>query len=217
MALTHRTLAAGAAIAALFAAAGFAVAAPATTAPSYEEQVRQLTNQERVAGGCPALAWNDKLAAAAKGHNDEMAKTDTLSHTGKDGSNPSQRIDRAGYDWQTIGENVAFGQKTPAEVVKAWMNSPVHKANIMNCAYLDLGVAYAPDKKNRLYWTQNFGTLHGVQAGTAKPTTTTAKPTTTTKPATAATKPAATTKPATGASVKPTAPRDDLGADPEPE
>ncbi|GAA3853461.1 hypothetical protein GCM10022243_18860 [Saccharothrix violaceirubra] len=135
-----------------------AAANAATTPPSFEAQVLTLTNKERATAGCPALAANAQLNASAKAHNDEMAKTGKMTHTGLDGSTPSQRIDNAGYYWKMAGENVAVGQKTPEQVVKDWMKSPAHRANMLNCGFKDLGVAYTVDAKKKAYWTQNFGT-----------------------------------------------------------
>jgi uncharacterized protein YkwD len=151
-------LATGIATAAFLGTAAVATAATApSTAASYESQVLTLTNQERAKAGCAPLAANAQLAAAAKAHDDDMAKSGTMTHTGTDGSTPATRIQAAGYTWKMAGENVAYGQKTPAQVMTDWMNSPAHKANILNCGYKDLGVAYTTDSRGRAYWTQNFG------------------------------------------------------------
>jgi uncharacterized protein YkwD len=66
------------------------------------------------------------------------------------------RINRQGYQWGGLGENIAKGQRTPAEAVQAWMNSPGHRANIENCGYKQLGVGVARDG-NALIWVQDFG------------------------------------------------------------
>ncbi|ATE55630.1 MULTISPECIES: CAP domain-containing protein [Actinosynnema] len=166
-------LLAGMTVTGLLAATGAANAAPRTTnpatssvvakaaqdAPAYAAEVLKLTNQERAKAGCGALVANTKLAAAAKGHNDEMAAQNYFSHTGADGSAPAQRVDAAGYYWRATAENIAMGQSTPAAVVRAWMNSAGHKANILNCAYKDLGVAYTVNSRGKAYWTENFGSL----------------------------------------------------------
>ncbi|WP_158841959.1 CAP domain-containing protein [Saccharothrix deserti] len=147
-----RTFTAGVAIAALL-----VTTTPALAAQTYEEQVLSLTNGERAAAGCPALAPNAQLAAAAKKHNDEMARTGNLSHTGVDGSTPAQRITEAGYQYRVMAENIAAGQTSAEEVVRAWMNSEGHRANIVNCELRDLGVAYAVNRDNKPFWTQDFG------------------------------------------------------------
>lgn len=144
--------AAGTAIAALLFTTGTAIAAP-----TYEDQVLSLTNAERTAAGCPALAPNAQLAAAAKRHNDEMARTGNFSHTGVDGSTPAQRVTEAGYKYRVTAENIAAGQGSADEVVRAWMNSESHRANILNCELRDMGVGYAVDRTNKAFWTQEFG------------------------------------------------------------
>ncbi|MFE9750667.1 CAP domain-containing protein [Saccharothrix saharensis] len=143
---------AAAAIAALL-----STAAPALAAPTLEDRVLALTNGERSAVGCPALAPNAQLAAAAKRHSDDMARTGNFSHTGSDGSTAAQRVTDAGYHFRLMAENIAAGQGTAEEVVSAWMSSESHRANIVNCELRDLGVAHTADGSNKVYWTQEFG------------------------------------------------------------
>ncbi|MFC6088756.1 CAP domain-containing protein [Saccharothrix lopnurensis] len=150
--MTPKKVAVGLAIAALIVTTGTAGAAP-----TQQESVLSLTNQERSAAGCPALAVNDQLAAAARRHNDEMIRTGNFSHTGVDGSTAAQRVSEAGYPYRVTAENIAAGQGTAGEVVRDWMNSAGHRANILNCELRDLGVAYGVDAGGRAYWTQEFG------------------------------------------------------------
>ncbi|MFD6876193.1 MULTISPECIES: CAP domain-containing protein [unclassified Streptomyces] len=117
-------------------------------------QVVALVNQERAKAGCSALTVNDKLTAAAQNHSQDMASHSNMSHTGSDGSDPGQRITRAGYSWSTYGENVAYGYNSPEQVMNGWMNSPGHKKNILNCAFKEIGVGLAQPNS---YWTQAFG------------------------------------------------------------
>ncbi|MEU2392277.1 CAP domain-containing protein [Streptomyces sp. NPDC007369] len=126
-------------------------AAPASGATA---EVLALVNQERAAVGCPALTLNAKLTAAAQSHSQDMAAHANMSHTGSDGSDPGQRITRAGYTWRTYGENVAYGYSTPAAVMEGWMNSPGHKRNILDCSFKEIGIGYAQPNH---YWTQDFG------------------------------------------------------------
>jgi uncharacterized protein YkwD len=134
-------------------------AAPAAPAgDSREEQVLSLVNQERAAAGCGALRVNDALTTAARSHSRDQAETNTMSHTGSDGSSPSERARRAGYNGSGVGENVAFGYATPAAVMEGWMNSPGHRQNILNCGYRVIGIGVAAADNGRLYWTQMFGT-----------------------------------------------------------
>ena len=117
-------------------------------------QVVALVNQERAKAGCSALTVNDKLTAAAQNHSQDMASHSNMSHTGSDGSDPGRRITRAGYNWSTYGENVAYGYNSPEQVMNGWMNSPGHKKNILNCAFKEIGVGLAQPNS---YWTQAFG------------------------------------------------------------
>ena len=70
-----------------------------------------------------------------------MADHDKMTHDGSDGSTPAERVERAGYHYQTTGENVAQGQKTCEEVIRAWMNSPHHKENILKPEFTEIGAA----------------------------------------------------------------------------
>ncbi|MGW6689976.1 CAP domain-containing protein [Streptomyces sp. NPDC054961] len=137
-------------------AASTAPAAPeASQAPSgAQAEVLALVNTERAAAGCPALTVNAKLTKAAQDHSADMAAHSNMSHTGSDGSDPGQRITRAGYQWRTYGENVAYGYSTPAKVMEGWMNSPGHKRNILDCSYKEIGIGLAQPGQ---YWTQDFG------------------------------------------------------------
>lgn len=136
--------------------------APATPTPpttDFEEQVMALTNQERLAHGCASLTMNARLRAAAEGHSEDMAVNDLFSHTGSNGSSPADRIQAQGYSYSTWGENIAAGYASPESVVDGWMNSEGHRANILNCGFIHIGVGYyylQNDTGNRHYWTQVF-------------------------------------------------------------
>ncbi|MFD4243966.1 CAP domain-containing protein [Streptomyces sp. NPDC058525] len=128
---------------------------PPTAAPSGPAaEVVALVNQERAKAGCSALTVNAKLTTAALNHSKDMAAHSNMSHTGSDGSDPGQRITRAGYAWMTYGENVAYGYSTPEQVMTGWMNSPGHRENILNCSFKEIGVGLAQPNS---YWTQSFG------------------------------------------------------------
>ncbi|MFG2054865.1 CAP domain-containing protein [Micromonospora sp. NPDC048930] len=120
------------------------------------QQVVDLVNKERAKAGCKALAIDDKLMLAAQRHSQDQADHKTMSHDGSDGSDVGDRLDRVGYAWRAYGENVAWNQQTPAAVMDAWMNSPGHRANILNCSFTEIGVGVA--RSNGPYWTQDFGT-----------------------------------------------------------
>jgi uncharacterized protein YkwD len=128
---------------------------PASNA-ALETAVLQLVNTERTKAGCAAVAPNDQLTAAARGHSADMAARNYFSHTTPEGVDFISRITVTGYRWSAAGENIAKGQRTPADVMASWMNSPGHKANIVNCAFKDLGVGAAADASGSLLWTQDF-------------------------------------------------------------
>ncbi|MFD5143958.1 CAP domain-containing protein [Streptomyces sp. NPDC058401] len=127
----------------------------ASAAPSgAAAEVLTLVNQERATAGCPALTVNAQLTKAAQDHSEDMAAHSNMSHTGSDGSDPGQRITRAGYQWRTYAENVAYGYDTAAKVMEGWMNSPGHKRNILDCNVKEIGIGLAQPGH---YWTQDFG------------------------------------------------------------
>ncbi|MGN9790793.1 CAP domain-containing protein [Streptomyces sp. OZ13] len=131
--------------------------APSTAAPASGDVARvvALVNSERSKAGCSPVTLNAKLSKAAQDHSEDMAAHRNMSHTGSDGSDAGARITRAGYSWSTYGENVAYGYATPESVMAAWMASPGHKRNILDCGFKEIGVGLAqPDS----YWTQNFAT-----------------------------------------------------------
>ncbi|WP_250005873.1 CAP domain-containing protein [Actinoplanes sp. M2I2] len=148
----------------LFGAPAFAAAtaeAPRKTAvvdqAAYETEVVKLTNVERTARGCTALRIDSRLVTAARAHSTDMVKAGFFDHTGSDGSNFVTREVRAGYPKRdAAAENIAYGYKTPQQVVTAWMNSTGHRKNILNCASTAVGVGLAY-KSGTPYWTQNFG------------------------------------------------------------
>lgn len=134
--------------------AGTPAASDAAAPSGAVAEVLALVNKERTAVGCPALTVNEKLTKAAQDHSEDMAAHSNMSHTGSDGSDPGQRITRAGYQWSTYAENVAYGYDTAAKVMEGWMNSPGHKRNILDCNVKEIGIGLAQPGQ---YWTQDFG------------------------------------------------------------
>ncbi|WP_123747363.1 CAP domain-containing protein [Saccharothrix texasensis] len=135
---------------------------PAPAAPTRTEvelaeaKVVELTNGERAANGCPALAADGRLAAAARAHSADMAAQNYFDHVSKDGRSFVDRVKAAGYP-SPGAENIAAGQRTAEAVLKGWMDSPGHRANILNCKLKTLGVGMARGGSYGIYWTQNFG------------------------------------------------------------
>jgi uncharacterized protein YkwD len=131
---------------------------PINAVESFENEVPSLTNAERHDAGCSALRLDTRLRTAARRHSAEMARFGYFSHTGQNGSDPGRRMRDAGYP--TSGgwaENIARGYPDPASVMDGWMNSPGHRANILNCSLRALGVGVVRSQGGRVYWTQDFG------------------------------------------------------------
>ncbi len=128
-----------------------------------EYEVLNLVNDERIEAGLQPLTWNDQLFNAARNHSSDMAVENYFSHTSLDGRSAGDRIFDAGYDWQTYGENIAYGYTDPEAVMTGWMNSAGHRANILNGSFCELGVGVAEHANSgyRLYWTQDFGKQKG--------------------------------------------------------
>jgi uncharacterized protein YkwD len=144
-----------------------AVAATATPPGDFVSRVIARTNAYRVANGCPALTVNAILMGTAQGHSQEMALRDYVGHNSADGTSPWDRIKAAGYKYQLVAENIAWGATSPEQVVDAWFfESPpndAHRKNILTCGLNEIGVGYyylANDPGNvtaHSYWTQDFG------------------------------------------------------------
>lgn len=105
----------------------------------------------------PALQAHAMLSQVAQMHSDDQARSDHMSHMGSDGSSLGVRVDRSGFDWGKVGENVAVGYDSAKEVVMAWMCSPTHRRNVMNCNYNLLGIGCSWSQQGLHYFTQNFG------------------------------------------------------------
>ncbi|WP_189043159.1 CAP domain-containing protein [Micromonospora sonchi] len=133
-----------------------ASAAPSSGATTEAAEILGLVNAERAKAGCGALSIDEQLMTVAQRHSQDQADHRNMSHTGSDGSDPGERIDRVGYSWRTYGENVAWNQQSPAAVMDAWMNSSGHRANILNCSFTEIGIGVA--SSNGPYWTQVFAT-----------------------------------------------------------
>lgn len=133
------------------------VARPATI--DVASEVLRLINIARQQSNCRPLQVNSALVRAATHHSTDMAVHHMLSHLGSDNKRLPTRADDAGYNYRIIAENVAAGHMTAAEVVQAWLDSPAHRSNILDCNYLETGIAIVKsDDAYELYWTQLFGT-----------------------------------------------------------
>ncbi|MFD5773338.1 sigma-70 family RNA polymerase sigma factor [Streptomyces fungicidicus] len=125
--------------------------APAAEGPAAD--VLSLTNTERAKAGCGPVKSDDRLARAAQLHSEDMSANDYFSHTGQNGSSFVDRAEAQGHP-SPGAENIARGQSSAASVMDAWMNSPGHRANILNCSLTSLGVGVT---ESDWTWTQVFG------------------------------------------------------------
>ncbi|MDO4298065.1 MAG: CAP domain-containing protein, partial [Lachnospiraceae bacterium] len=123
-------------------------------AHSYARQVVELVNEERAKAGLPALVMDGVLTRAANVRAKEIKKS--FSHTRPDGTGFSSVLKEYGISYRGSGENIAWGQKSPEEVVEGWMNSEGHRANIMNKNFKNIGVGYYQDERGVNYWVQLF-------------------------------------------------------------
>jgi uncharacterized protein YkwD len=111
----------------------------------------------RMAAAAP-LQISRRLTDAASDHARDMARKKYFEHRGADGSEPKDRVRRAGYEPRLTGENIAYGPESAEEVVAGWLASPGHCENIMDPRFKDIGVGLASERKRgRIYWVQNFG------------------------------------------------------------
>jgi len=149
---------------------------------AYLDAINYVRGQEQDCGSrgikpaVPALVWNDNLYKASWEHSNDLAKTNTFSHTGSGqatdvtaqvnslgrGSNVGERIEHNGYtQWKAYGENIAAGtvMNQAQEAIDGWVGSPGHCANMMNPTFTEVGMAHVYDKNSYYshYWTQNFG------------------------------------------------------------
>ncbi len=99
----------------------------------------------------PALKWDSQLEQAALGHARDMNNNGFFDHTGSDGSSIGTRVKRAGYNWGSVGENIAWGYEDVPAVVEGWRVSAGHCENFMNPTYQDMGAAYING-----YWVQTL-------------------------------------------------------------
>lgn len=124
---------------------------------AFRQRVIELVNKERTARGLRPVSERFGLTVVAEAHSSDMIRRGYFSHTGPDGSTPFSRMAKSGLSFFTGGENIAMGQPTPEAVVQTWMDSPGHRANILNPGYGSIGVgAVQNSRTGQIYWTQLF-------------------------------------------------------------
>ncbi|KUP04506.1 hypothetical protein Q73_15360 [Bacillus coahuilensis m2-6] len=123
---------------------------------SIEEQVVSLTNQERAKYGLPALKSDWELSRVARYKSDDMKNKGYFSHTSPTYGSPFDMMKNFGISYRSAGENIAAGQTSASQVVKDWMNSEGHRANILSRDFTHIGVGYSKGGSYGTYWTQMF-------------------------------------------------------------
>ena len=119
----------------------------------YEKKVAELVNVERAKYGLSALTLNTGLSSIARAKSQDMSDKHYFSHTSPTYGSAFDMMKSAGIKYNTAGENIAYGYRTPESVVNGWMNSEGHRANILNSSYKEIGVGYVASGN---YWTQMF-------------------------------------------------------------
>lgn len=126
-----------------------------------EAELLAAVNAQRAAGAvcdgesfgpAPALVTHPLLVEAARAHSHDMVTRAFFSHTNPDGEDPGDRLEALGYPWTAYGENIASGQTSVDEVMRAWMGSPGHCSNIMDPDFTEIGLGFHETR-----WTQVFG------------------------------------------------------------
>ena len=133
-------------------------------------QMREMINRDRSAtasfeetkGRARPLVWDERLAAVARAHSEDMASNGFFSHEGSDGSLPDARVSREGIQWRAVGENIAKSRDIE-QAEEAFMNEPKfkqnHRANILNPNYTRVGIGIVKGPDGTLYITQDFAQL----------------------------------------------------------
>ncbi len=132
---------------------------PSSTSGSYssfQNQVVQLVNKERAANGLKALTVNSQLTKTATLKSEDMVKLNYFDHTSPTYGSPFDMMKQFGITYRAAGENIAKGQTTPEQVMQGWMNSPGHRANILNASFTQIGVGIAKTAQGQYVWTQQF-------------------------------------------------------------
>jgi uncharacterized protein YkwD len=132
-----------------------------------ENMLRELNTARAKGRSCGArrmpptapLAWNDALSHAAASHSADMARRDYFGHATPEGKRVGARVSAEGYRWRSVGENIAGGDRSVEIVMRGWMDSPGHCANIMNPEFSDIGAACVerPGTTWGTYWTMVLG------------------------------------------------------------
>jgi len=135
---------------------------PARFLPTSNDEtlMLELVNQVRSENGANDLTWCPALQRSSLAHSKDMSLRNYFDHDSPEGGTVLDRTNKAGYNGGTVGENIAFGQRSVNEVMRGWIESPGHFRNLINTAYEHFAYATASgqyESSTGLFWTQNFG------------------------------------------------------------
>ncbi|OAA94157.1 SafA/ExsA family spore coat assembly protein [Clostridium coskatii] len=135
---------------------GQKISIPNIDVKTMENQVIKLVNQSRVNAGLQPFTANWELSRVARYKSQDMANKGYFDHTSPTYGSPFTMMQNFGIKFTAAGENIAMGQRTAQEVMNSWMNSPGHRANILNPSFNQIGVGLAKNSNGTCYWTQQF-------------------------------------------------------------
>lgn len=121
-----------------------------------ENEVIRLVNIERSKAGVAPLSANWELSRVARYKSQDMINKGYFSHQSPTYGSPFDMMQNFGLRFSAAGENIAYGQRTPGEVMNSWMNSPGHRGNILSPSFTQIGVGVAKTSSGVYYWTQMF-------------------------------------------------------------
>ncbi len=125
---------------------------------AWQNRILELVNQARADAGLSILAHNTTLEAMAGDYACDMITGQFFAHVNpRSGETLEGRVAASGYEYQVVGENLAAGQTTPEQAFDDWMNSPTHRANILDPRFSELGVGVREGGDHGIYWVQHFG------------------------------------------------------------
>ena len=123
---------------------------------AYQKEVVDLVNVERTKRGLSSLTLDSKVSNVATIKSQDMINKNYFDHNSPTYGSPFDMMKQFGVSYRAAGENIAMGQRSPKEVVTAWMNSEGHRKNILNSSFTKIGVGVAQKSNGTLYWTQMF-------------------------------------------------------------
>ncbi len=123
-----------------------------------ESELLNLINAERASHGLGPVRMSNVLMQVARAHSQDMIDRDFFDHTNPDGWGPGDRLDNAGYNWMTYGENIGGGYTSAELMSNGWMNSSGHRAIMLTPEFTEIGIGYVAGGFYGHYWTALFAT-----------------------------------------------------------